>query len=450
MNVIILGAGENGFYLAEELSRREHDVCVIESNETIAEEAREKLDARIVTGNGSTVTILEEAGVASCELFVALSSDDNTNLVAGSLAKALGAEMAVARVHASIQQEQWLFDYRERFGLDYLFSTEHLAAVELAKFLRNPDALIVEEMAGGKIELQQIEVEPRSKADGCKLINLGLPPRVRIGCIQRGNQLQIPRATTELISGDIITLCGNPRALQEALPAFRTHSPEKTEMKRVVIFGGGEYGLCLARMLENGPFLTRIIEKNPSRCEVLSRLLKNTTLINADATSIRILREEQIGEADFFVATSHDDEDNVMTCLQASDMGVPRCITLIHRADYAEVISRSGPRIGIAGAVSPRTATRRDLARFITGEKIHTLTQLPGGIDIIEFNIRKNSPLIGKRVSQVPWPEGSGLVALARGSSANVPAAEDELREGDMVIAIVSEHSRKDFAKVIA
>ncbi|MCS7008675.1 MAG: NAD-binding protein, partial [Chthoniobacterales bacterium] len=328
--------------------------------------------------------------------------------------------------------------------------TEHLAAVELAKFLRNPDALIVEEMAGGKIELQQIEVEPRSRADGCKLINLGLPPRVRIGCIQRANNLQIPRATTELISGDIVTLFGNPRALQEALLAFRTKSPQKTEEKRVVIFGGGEYGLCLARMLENGPFRTRIIEKSYSRCEYLSRLLKNTTLIHADATSTRILREEQIGEADFFVATSHDDEDNVMTCLQAADLGVPRCITIIHRADYAEVISRSGPRIGIAGAVSPRTATRRDLARFITGEKLHTLAKLPGGVEIVEFNIRKNSPLVGKRVSQVPWPEGSGLVALSRGSTANVPAADDELQEGDIVIALVADQTRKDFSKVIA
>lgn len=449
MNILILGAGENGLFMAEELSGQDHNVCVIESSESVAMEAREKLDAKVITGNGSSVGILEEAGVSDCDLFLGLCSQDNTNVVAASLAKALGAKMVIARVHAAVQQEQWLFDYRSRFEIDYIFSTEHLAAVELAKFLRNPDALIVEEVAGGKVELQQLEIGEGSPAIGKNLKTLGLPPRVRIGCVQRGNTTMVPSAEERLQQGDRVTLFGNPRVLQTALSLFRVENKGDLELKKVVIFGGGEFGLGLARMLENGRFRTRIIERNPSRCEQLSRLLKNATLINADATSARILREEQVGDADFFVAATSDDEDNVMTCLLARDLGVQRCVTLIHRADYADIVTRSSEQLGILGAVSPRVATKRDLVRFVTTEKFHTLVVLNGGIEIVEFVLKNSSTLAGCKVKDVDWPKGAGLIACSRGSVTNVPAAEDVLRAGDSVIALVSAESRRSLSRLI-
>lgn len=449
MNILLLGAGENGLYLADYLAKSEHNVCVLEANPAVAAEAREKLDARIVEGNGSSVSLLEEAGVAECDLFMGLSSTDDTNVVSASLAKALGAKVAVARVHASVQQEQWLFDYRTRFDLDYIFSIEHLAAVELAKFLRNPDALMVEEMAGGKIELQQLEVEVGSRADGGQLRTIGLPPRIRVGCLQRGTAVVVPQAEDPLQAGDIVTLFGNPRHLQPSVGIFRRHKPQDDAIRRVVIFGGGETGLALARMLENGPFRTRILEKDPRRCQLLAHSLKNTQLIQADATSTRILREEQVGEADFFVATTNDDEDNIMTSLQARDLGVGRCICTIHRADYAEFVTRSSERLGIHGAVSPRLATLRNLSRFFTQERLHTLVHLPGGVEIVEFVIGKNSPLDGHQVAAIPWPPSTGLVCTSRGSSILVPAAGDELRHGDSVIALVAPESRRAFTKLV-
>lgn len=449
MNIIILGAGENGFFLAEELSNENHNVCVLEEDPLVAQEAREKLDARMLEGNGASVTMLEEASVADCHVFFGMCSDDHTNLVAASLAKALGANFAIARVHASVQHEQWLFDYRSRFGVDYLFSIEHLAAVELAKFLRNPDALIVEEMAGGKIELQQLAIREGSKAARAEIRSLGLPPRIRIGSVEHSGRNRVPQATDHLHPGDVVTLFGNPRHLQEILPIFQEESARGEGARRVVIFGGGDVGEALARMLENGPFRTRIFEKDSRRCEQLARVLKNATLIQADATSARILQEEQIGEADFFVATTSHDEDNVMTCLQARDLGVERCLTLVHRADYADVIVRAGAHLGIVGAISPRLATRRDLARFVSDEPLHTLVNLKDGVEVVEFTIAGASGLVGKTVGGVSWPEGSGLVSLTRGSSTIVPAASDELRAGDTLIALVSQSALRPLRKLL-
>ncbi|MFV0338703.1 MAG: Trk system potassium transporter TrkA [Chthoniobacterales bacterium] len=448
MNILILGAGEIGFYIAERVSEDGHHVCVVESNEEVAAEVSDKLDVRVIPGNGSSVNLLEEAGIAECDLFLGLSSNDNTNVVAASLAKSLGAKKVVARVHSEVQQQQWLFDYRKHFDIDHLFSSERIAAVDLAKYIRNPDALTVEEIAGGRIELQIIELRAGSYAAGKRLVELNLPQRIRIGSIRRLEKNIVPSANELLQVGDVITLFGNPRGLSDVLGMFRKTSPTR-EDRRVVIFGGGEYGLALAQMLESGGFRTRIFERDRDRCEVLSHLLRRTTLINADATSMRQLREEQVGEADFFVAATTDDEDNVMTCLQAKDLGARHCITLIHRADYADTIMRSSDKLGITGAISPRLSARRHLLRFMSGESLSDLLSLDGGIDLVEFVVDAEGPLHGKKIAEVPWPEGSGLVALTHGSSAMVPSAGDELAAGDSVVALVSSGSRKALAKLI-
>lgn len=448
MNILILGAGEIGFYIAEQVSEDGHHVCVIESNDDVAAEVMEKLDVRVINGNGSSVSVLEEAGVAECDLFLGLSSGDNTNVVAASLAKSLGAKKAVARVHSEVQQQQWLFDYRKHFDIDYLFSSERNAAVDLAKYIRNPDALTVEEIAGGRIELQIIELQAGSHAAGKRLVELELPQRIRIGSIRRLENNIVPTANELLQVGDVITLFGNPRGLRDVLRMFRKATPV-SEDKRVAIFGGGEYGLALAQMLEGGGFRTRIFEKDTERCEVLSKLLQRTTLINADATSMRQLREEQVGDVDFFVAATTDDEDNVMTCLQAKELGAKHCITLIHRADYADTITHSSERLGIAGAVSPRLSARKHLLRFMTGESLSSILSLEGGIDLVEFVVSANGELDGKTVAEAPWPAGSGLVALTHGSSAVVPSAQDKLVAGDSLVALVSTEARKSLEKLI-
>jgi trk system potassium uptake protein TrkA len=448
VNILILGVGEIGYYLAEQLSGQDHNICIIEADEKVAAEANDKLDARVVEGNGALVSVLEDAGVAEADVFLGLSSSDNTNLVAASLARSLGAKKTIARVHSDVQKDQWLFDFRSHFQVDYLFSSERLAAVELAKYIRNPDCLMVEEVARGRIELQQTKIAPGSRAAGHTLRELRLPPRVRVGSLERDGRSHIPGADDRLHAGDVVTLFGATNVLQEVAPHFQKAGQGADEV-RVVIFGGGEYGLALAQMLEGGRFRTRIFERDPRRCEYLNSILRNTTLINADATSVRQLKEEQVGEADFFVAATVDDEDNVMTCLQAKDLGVKHCLTLIHRADYADAITRAGARLGILGAISPRVATSRDLMRFITPESYNVITSLRGGIDVIEFVLRENNPLVGRTVAQIDWPKGSGLIALSRGSSASVPSAEDVLEKGDAVVAMVARDTRAAFSELV-
>jgi len=449
VNIVITGAGEVGRHLAGSLSNQDHNITIIEANEALARDLDEQLDSHVVCADGTSVTTLVEAGIADCELFLALTSNCNVNLVSASIARSLGARKTIARVDSEVQRNEWLFDYRSHFKVDYTFSVERLTAVELAKHIRNPDRLVVEEFARGRIELLQCQVPVGAPGLARPLMDLKLPSQVRVALIQRSGEIIIPTAQDQVEAGDVVTLFGNPDKLASALPFFDPEFKPRAETK-VVIFSGGEYGATLAQMLEGkGHFQVRIIEHDKHRCEELAERLQRTTVIHGDATSVAQLKEEQVGDADFFVATSREDEDNVMTCLQARNLGTRHCLALVHRADYADVISSNEERLGIHSAVSPRVAVSRDLLRFITSDDYHRVMTLPGGATVLELTVADGSRACGSKISEIDWPAGAGLVALLHEQQATVPGGSDVIHAGDTVYALTTEAARRPFIRLL-
>ncbi|MCB1076548.1 MAG: Trk system potassium transporter TrkA [Verrucomicrobiae bacterium] len=448
MNIIIVGAGEIGRHMALSLSREQHAIVVIEADERVATELDNKIDARVMNADGASVNTLLEAGVAECDLFMALTSHNNINLVSSSMAKALGAAQVICRVHPGLQREEFLFDFRSHFGIDYLFSSERLAAVELAKFVRNPHSIFVEEIARGNIELQQVKVARNNGMTGKPLREMDFPPRVRVGAILRGEESIIPGAEDVLESGDVVTLFGDPNRLHEVAWKLQENGGGREPETNVVIFGGGEYGFSLAQSMESWNCRVRIFESDPDRCEYLTESLANAVILNADATSLAELKEENVGQADFFIAVTEVDEDNVMTCIQAQSLGTRNCLTLIHRADYADAMTRFGERLGIRAAISPREATRRDLMRFVTSDRFHLVRRLHAG-ELLEAAVMEGSVAAGKKVKEVKWPDNCVLMALLHGIRAVAPAADDEIAAGDHLYALVAPKAKKPFLKLV-
>ena len=448
MNIIIVGAGEIGRHLAASLAKEAHRISLIEADKALAAELEAILDAKVIHGDGTSVTDLADADVGECELFLAMSSSNTTNMMAASMAKSMGVNKVVSRVHPSLQREEWLFDFRGHFGLDHIFSSERLTAIELAKFVRNPESLVVEELARGRIELQQVSVGGNSKSIGKKILELGAPEGIRVAMISRGATTYVPIADSVIEEGDLVTIFGEPRKLREFAQQLQGKRKSTNKM-RVVIFGGNEYGFSLAQMLESIDCTVRVFERDPEICKNLADRLTNAIIINADATVSTQLEEEQVGEADFFISTSTDDEDNVMSCLQAHTLGVKNCLTVIHRADYAAAISASGHHLGIRAAISPREATRREIQRFITTDSYHILKQFEG-VDLMELRVGKGSLAAGHMVKEIDWPQGIVLVGKLRGLHAEVPGPDEVLLGGDHLYAMVSRDARKPFLKLLA
>lgn len=447
MNIIIVGAGEIGRHLAIELSRQAHVVSVIESDAAQASEIQSEIEGKVVVGDGSSVNTLAEANIGDCELFLALTSENSVNLMCASMVKSMGVERVISRVHPGLQREEWLFDFRGHFGIDHIFSSERLAAIELAKFIRNPDSLVVEEIARGRIELQQVRVSPQSDTIGQPLKSLKFPANTRVALVSRDGKYEVANADTILEGGDIVTVFGAPHKLRQLVGRLQKELHLK-DGPRVVIFGGGEYGFSLAQMLESWNCRVRIFERDPDLAQELTDRLSNTTVINADATSVAELEEEQVGDIDFFVATSSSDEDNVMTCLQAHNLGAQNCLTLIHRADYAKAISSSGRHFGVVAAVSPREASRKEISRYITSEKFHVVRKLGNGI-VLQTHVANGAKADGKTVAEIKWPDGCVLVGLLKGLQAIVPGADATLEAGDQVFAMVANKAEKKFLKLV-
>ena len=447
MNIIIVGAGQIGRHLAFCLAKEAHRISLIEADKALAEELEATLDAKVIHGDGTSVSDLADADVGECQLFLAMSSSNTTNMMSASMAKSMGVEKVVSRVHPSLQREEWLFDFRGHFGIDHIFSSERLTAIELAKFVRNPDSLVVEELARGRIELQQVRIGPTSHAKGKTLRELKAPEGIRVAMISKGEETFVPTAESVIEEGDLATIFGEPRKLREFGENLQGKKKSAGKL-RVVIFGGNEYGFSLAQMLESVDCTVRVFERDPQLCLNLADRLTNATIIHGDATVSAELEEEQVGEADFFISTSLDDEDNVMSCLQAHTLGVKNCLTLIHRADYAAAISASGHHFGIRAAVSPREATRVEIQRFITTDSFHVLKDFKA-VELVELRVGKASIAAGHMVKEIAWPEGVVLVGKLRGLQADVPKPDEVLLGGDHLYAMVSKKVRKRFVKLL-
>lgn len=447
MNIIIVGAGEIGRYLAASLSQEAHNISVIEKDGALAAELEQLIDAKVIHGNGSSVEDLVEADVGECELFLSLTSSNTANMMSASMAKAMGVAKVISRVHPGLQREEWLFDFKGHFHIDHLFSSERLTAIELAKYVRNPDSMEVEELARGRIELQQLKVGEKADACGLSLRKLNAPAGIRLAMVSRDGKHTVPNAETVLEAEDVVTIFGEPRKLRDFAERLQGKQAKKDRL-RVVIFGGNEYGFTLAQMLESLDCSVRVFEHDAALCAKLADRLSNTSVINADATVVSELEEEQVGDADFFIATSSDDEDNVMSCLQAHTLGVKNCLTLIHRADYAAAISASGHHFGIRAAVSPREATRKEIQRFITSDRYHVVKTLEG-IQLIEIRVGKGSIAAGHMVHEVDWPAGVVLVGQLRGIHAEVPGPDDVLLAGDHLYAVVARSALKSLIKLL-
>lgn len=445
MKIIIVGAGDVGHYLCQVLSEEGHGVTLIEQNDDIAGEIDDNLDVVVIRGNGASAKCLQKAGAQSADFLLAMTAHDQLNIVACSLAARLGTKTAIARVHDEVYADNSVINYKKHFGIDVLINPEALTAIELAKHVRNPERMAIEDFARGQIELQELKIAPDSKVIAKPLKDLKLPAGIKIAYLERGAQPVVPTANTQLEAGDNITIIGTPESI---LPARRLFSNEDVTPIRVVLYGATETSSAIIRRLSNGRFKIRVIEPDLEKCRALAEIFPNVTVINGNATSLRLLEEEQIGGADYFIACTKDDEENVMTCLQTKKLGVKRVELVINKPDYEQVLQNISGFLDIEAIASPRKVTVVEIKKYLTDKNFTIIGKLrDGGIVFIELKVADGSSGAGKRVRDLRLPPACMIAALMKDDgSARVPGAQDIVNAGDRLIIILN----RDIAKQVA
>ncbi len=447
MKIIVAGAGDVGGYLCQVLSDSQYDVTLIEVNEDVAGDLEESLDIRVILGNGASAKYQQKAGVADCDFFMSMTADDQSNIVACSIAKQLGAKKTIARVHDELYADCSILNYQEYFAIDYFLNPEALSAVELAKIIRNPERVAVENFARGMIEVQQIEVMESSTLLDKPLKNLSLPPDIRIGYVKKGETLSVAGADTELEAGDLVTLFGTTDSIYKHKRLFNKAS--KPTMVDIAIYGATETALSLIKMLNSPKFKIRVIDPDLSKCKVFAEQFANITVINGAATSLQLLEEEQIGRADYFVSCTKKDEDNIVTSLQAKKLGVDHVCLLINKPDYEELLGNMSSFLSIELSVSPRKATANEILKIVSlQDSIQIASLQEGQIEIIETIVARGSFVESKKVMEASLPKGCMLVALVNKDSAIVPSANSVINAGDRVILIVSKETSAEAVKL--
>ena len=444
MNIVILGAGTIGTSIARALCARHHNVCVVDQSKAALSELQDRLDVHTVCGNACDPVTLFQAGVASAELCLALTSSDEVNIVGASISCEMGTGRSVSRVHHPSYLDTTTFNIADHFGVSRLISLENLTALALAREIRVPGLLALENLAQGAVEVQEVAVQEDARAAGRRLDELDLPRKVLVGLIRGKNHSVIAAANDVVDVGNRVTLIGRLGELDSVRQLFEHKPPPR---QHVVIAGGGQIGFSLARVLEHRQrFHVTLIERDEDRCEWLAEQLDSSTVLNADATRRSQLEEARVGTASVFVATTGHDEDNIVCGVEANEMGCPKILSVVRRPDYADVLAR----VGIGQSVSPREVLAEEiLAMLQIGPVISRREITDGGVEVVELVVGEGAEATRATLKDLPLTRG--LVAtIVRSPAIWVPGGDDQLKAGDSAIVLIQSDSADEVLALFA
>lgn len=430
MNIVISGAGEVGRHAAEVMSLAGHAVTVIDLRSDKLGAIAELHDVRTLVGSGTHAETLREAGCAEADLFVAATNVDELNLLSASIAKKVGAARCIARVHHGVYFEERGLDYTAALGIDDLVCPEYSTAAAVAQALRSPAVVAIEQFARGRIDVQQIQVEPRTRAAGHTLADLRLPRSARVVLVTGIGRPGIPDAQTVISPGDRILLIANADEIEDARRAFVTAPPQRS---RVVVVGGTAQGVWMCRALRRQTFSVRLLEQSLERAEELAAKLDWVTVIHTDLADPSTYEEERIGAADAFITVTASDETNILLAARAKRMGVASAIVVLQRPTYLRML----PELGVDFAFSPRDVAVDHIVALSQMGPVRQIASLAKDVAVL-YGVKvppvSHGPCVGAPLREVPLPERFILAAIQRGDRVYVPGADDTVEPGDDVI----------------
>ena len=432
MKAIIIGAGEVGYHIADSLSREGVDTTVVDINEERLREIAETIDIQTILGGGSSPEVLRRAGMAHADMVVAVTDSDETNMIACLLASTQSrTPIRIARIrNPELDGQSQLFG-SGCLNIDLIINPEREAVNQMLDCLDYPGAAEAFSFAGGRIRMLGFPIDAGAAVVGKSLVALrAMNPgfKVLITALVRNEKFLTPKGETVLAVGDYLFAVSDDKRVPELLRFF---GRETEKPRRIIIIGGGNTGQMLAAGIEKKGIAVKLIERRRDKCEVLAAHLEKTIVLHGDGTSQEILREENIQDADYFIAVTNDEEANILGALVAKQLGAKKVISLIRRVDYIPLVGR----VGIDGVINPRQAAIRRILHFIRKGKIISATPLRDErAEVFEFVALETSDITERPFKEIPFPAGTIVGAIIRGEEVVIPDGDSVILPGDHAV----------------
>ena len=449
MKIVIIGLGTIGKTILKNLSNEGHAITIIDENKQMVESLIEKYDVFGVVGNGASMEIQQEAGVADATLVISLTRSDELNILACLVAKKVGAKNTIARVRNPAYRKQ-IAEMKDDLGISMVVNPERETADEIFNLVNLPSVAEIDHFAESKVSLVEVVAEKGCALIGETLISLGkkLTTKVLICAVQRGDEVIIPKGSFTIQEGDRIHFTSNAEMLGDFL---REVNLVKSPFKNVMIVGGGRIGYYLADSLSQKKYQVKLIEENPDRAEVLADTLSKVTVVCGNGTQHDLLIEEGIEAMDAFVALTDVDEENMIVSMFANKKGVKKAITQITSDDLYGMLDE----LGINNNVSPKQVVADRIISYIralantVGSNVLTLYRLVGDqVEALEFAARKQERFYNKPLKTLNTKKNCLIACIIRQNEVIIPNGDSEIRLGDNVVVVTTHKNFDDLADV--
>ncbi|MBR1460139.1 Trk system potassium transporter TrkA [bacterium] len=438
MKIIIYGATEVGCLLATEFFE-DHDITVIDKEENRTEEF-DRLDISFIQGNATDIKVLKSADILNSDVFIACTALDEANIVACLSAKKVSGIKTICFVSKEEYQNAMAFDktddYLGDFFIDNIIWPEGLLTQELFRIVTVAHALDVENFANGRARLLEYKVKPTSKIVGKMVKDCAFTKDTIIVGIKRGDLLFLPNGLTEINADDKLIFMGTSRSLDILAGTF---FHDKEQVKSVAIIGGGKIGYMLAKTLEEIKIKAKIIEKDYDRCEYLAQELNTTMIINGDATNLKLLDEEYIGETDVVISVTNNDERNLLCSLLAKQLGAKRVISRVSKVVNIPLFEK----VGIDIAVSPKTSAINEVRNDLDETDVDILATVEQGqAEVLEISVKED--FSGKKIMDLKFPAPAIVGVVQRRNHVIIPKGDTVIKSKDvLIIFTMAENAQK-------
>lgn len=449
MDIIIIGCGKVGMTLAELLSAEKHNIVLVDESSQKLQTIPEDLDALRVQGNGASINTQLEAGVEKADILIAVTGSDELNLLCCLIAKKAGKCHTIARVRNPIYNQEIDF-IKEKLGLSMIINPELTAATEISRLLRFPSAIKIDTFSKGRVELLTFRIRPEFNLNDTPIREIAAKTNsnILICAVERDNGVFIPGGNFILRDNDMLSIVASP---QNAAAFFHNIGFKTNQVKNTMIVGGGKIGYYTAKLLSEMKIDVHIVENDRQRCEELSELLPEATIIYGDGTDKRLLLEEGLPEAESFVTLTGLDEENVLLSLFAKANSKAKLVTKVNKLAFTDIINN----LDIGSVIYPKNLTADYILQYVRamsdsiGSNVETLYRiLDGRAEALEFVINEPSSVTDVPLCELKLKDNLLIGCINRHGKIRIPRGQDSIQVGDAVIIVTTHEGLGDIQDI--